>query len=198
MSIQDDQKLKEALIDKLIATQSIKYGHFVLKSGSTSPYYVNLRETTMDSNLFKDIVSTIKIMIEREILSSLQTKSSPMAIVGVPYGVVPIAAAVAYATDLPYYPIRKETKEYGCKPDHSSYTDYNFIMIEDVMSTGSSIMETIDKMSNANVTDVIVVVNRESGGSERLKKEYPELRLHSILNISDFSSISEKCSYQPR
>lgn len=143
----------------------------------------------MHLNLFRHIVDSIKTLIENFLLDS--TTSKPLAIVGVPYGVVPVAAAAAFATNLPYYPIRKETKEYGYKPDDNSYADHSYIMIEDVMSTGSSIIETLEKMKNKKITDVIVIVNREMGGDERLKAEYPHLRLHSILRISDFSNLAK-------
>lgn len=48
------------------------------------------------------------------------------------------------------------------------------------MSTcSSSIIETLKKMDNKKLTDV-VIADRGTGGDERLKAEHPHLRLYSI------------------
>lgn len=178
----------KTLVDKLTAAQCIKYGQFVLKSGQSSSYYVNLRETTLDPHLFQDIVLSIKTKIE-DLLNTEELRNHPVALVGVPYGVVPIAAAVAYSCNLAYYPLRKETKDYGYKSDVKPGEDMRYIIIEDVMSSGSSILDAINKLDGKNITDVIVIVNRESGGDDKLKSEHPGIRLHSILRLSDFSNL---------
>lgn len=175
--------LKVKFIEQLIEKGCIKYGNFVLKSGVSSPCYVDLREASMHPALFHNMVELVKEVIPKEKYDGDSYHGPPVAVVGVPYGVVPLAASVAYACNLAYYPVRKETKEYGHKPDVSSYSEFEYIIIEDVMSTGSSIIDTIKKMQGKKITDVIVVVDREL--KEDLKKQYPDIRLHSIVRMSD-------------
>lgn len=183
----------DSVIKLLIKNNCIKFGEFTLKSGQKSNYYVDLRESTMCPETFHQIVDLIKELItklvQKETLSGQHINESkertPVAIVGIPYGVVPIAAAVAYSCRLSYYPLRKETKDYGVKPDSNLYTNYEHILIEDVMSSGSSVIESIKKMPGKRITDLIVIVNRRSGGDEKLKEEYPDIRVHSIIDAAD-------------
>lgn len=180
----------ESLIKLLITNNCIKFGEFTLKTGQKSNYYVDLRESTMCPATFHAIVELVKDFIPKDKQNETypplsEQKGAPVAIVGIPYGVVPIAAAVAYSCKLAYYPLRKESKDYGVKPDSNLYTNYEHILIEDVMSSGSSVIETIKKISNKKITDLIVIVNRQSGGDQKLKEEYPNIRVHSILLASD-------------
>lgn len=172
------------VISQLFETGCIKVGDFKLKSNLRSPYYIDLRGITRNRALYNSIVDEVK----RRILASSDRKidaTSKIAIVGVPYGVVPLAAFIAYSLGLEYEPIRKETKNYGAEPEVADSDDYEYIVIEDVMSTGSSIIETINKMPGKKVTDIIVIVNRELGGIENLNSKYPDIKLHSILSIKD-------------
>lgn len=179
---------KANLICELISSNCVKFGQFTLKGGLQSSYYVDLRESTLNPLLFHMIVEEVtKIVPRKEVLTQwieARDKSST-AIAGVPYGVVPIAAAVAYNCKLPYYPLRKEVKHYGNKMDTSLMSGHNYIIIEDVMTTGSSILTTIKSLEGKKVTDVIVVVNRESGGEENIRAQYPDIKVHSILKISE-------------
>lgn len=170
---------RSELIKKLIETGCLKFGEFTLKSGVKSDHYVNLREITMNPILFKLLV---KLLMRFHPIH--HTKNSKIALVGVPYGVVPLASAVAYESNLPYYPVRKEAKNYGFKSDEDAFNDNQFVLIEDVMSSGSSISETIEKMEGKNITDIIVVVNRQQGGDEFLKSKYPNIKIHSLLTLS--------------
>lgn len=164
------------ICEALVEANCLKFGHVQLKSQVSSNFYVDLREISMYRKPFKLLIDTIgKILNPRP----------QLAIVGVPYGVVPLASAVAHHCDLPYYPVRKETKDYGVKPDPSKYQNFDFVIIEDVMSTGSSIVETIDKMPGKNITDIIVIVNRNMGGTEKLETNYPHIKLHSLLEAED-------------
>lgn len=177
---------KAVLIHQLVDSGLFKFGDYQLKSGIKSNYYVDLREATMYPEMFKNVVSLIK----EEVNTILNTKKEEkFAIVGVPYGVVPIASAVAYDCNLAYYPVRKEVKDYGSKPDLKSHCEFKYIIVEDVMSSGSSIVETMQKMGDKQVTDVIVVVNRELGGEDKLKQDYPNINLHTILKASDIIDI---------
>lgn len=168
------------LVQQLIAADCIKYGEFILKSGAFSNYYIDLRESTDHSELFASIV---KILADK--ISQLYDSSENIAIVGVPYGVVPIAGAVANRLGCTYHAVRKEVKAYGRETNKFVSDTRRFIIIEDVMSTGSSIEDTIRKLEGKNVSDVVVIANREAGGKENLARSFPTVKLHSILNLAD-------------
>lgn len=186
---------KQDLVRELLSSGCLKFGQFTLKNGNSSTYYIDLREATLHLSLFHSIVQSIMAVIPEEKCSKswqVSPEDRPkVAIVGVPYGVVPLASAVAYESKIIYYPVRKEVKDHGRQPDSTMCNDHEFILIEDVMSSGSSIIETIKKMEGKNITDVIVVVDRESGGAENLKTHYPNIRLHSIIKASELLKLSK-------
>lgn len=191
MKTTSGEQAKKTVIQDLIKTNCIKQGLFTLKNGTQSNIYVNMRDATMYNPLFKNVKSLVKATLEKALtIDHDGTKSSlqQVAVIGVPYGVVPMAAVVADACDLLYYPVRKETKAYGYKEqDETLFNDFRFILIEDVMSSGSSIIETIDKLGSKKVTDVIVIVDRESGGEQSLKAKFPEIQVHSIIKLSEIN-----------
>ena len=80
---------------------------------------------------------------------------------------------------------RKEAKSYGTKKliEGKYQAEENCLIIEDVVTTGSSILETtIDLRSEGLIVeDAIVVVNREQGGVESLAKR--GIKMHSLFTL---------------
>lgn len=68
-----------------------------------------------------------------------------MRLCGVPYTALPIATVVSIDTNLPMLIRRKEQKTYGTKQliDGKYSCGDNVIVIEDVITTGASILETV-------------------------------------------------------
>ncbi|MES2121260.1 MAG: phosphoribosyltransferase family protein, partial [Chlamydiota bacterium] len=70
----------------------------------------------------------------------------------------------------------------------------NCLIVEDVISSGASILETIAPLENEGliVEDVVVVLNREQGGVERVKEK--GVFVHSLISVFDLLKVlfSEK------
>jgi uridine monophosphate synthetase len=81
---------------------------------------------------------------------------------------------------------RKEAKGYGTKKliEGRFQTGENCLIIEDVVTTGSSILETTNDLRSEGlvVEDAIVVVNREQGGVANLEKR--GIKMHSLFTLS--------------
>ncbi|MBV9576194.1 MAG: orotidine 5'-phosphate decarboxylase, partial [Gammaproteobacteria bacterium] len=58
------------------------------------------------------------------------------------------------------------------------------LIIEDVVTTGSSIIETADEIEKVGlkVTDLVALIDREQGGRNTLEKKY---KLHTLFSLSE-------------
>jgi orotate phosphoribosyltransferase len=100
-------------------------------------------------------------------------------IAGMELGAVPIAAAVALQTDLPFCILRKKPREHGTgsQIEGEVMPGETVTVVEDVATTGGSIVQSVKLIRAAGgvVKRAIVVVDREEGAAEALRAENVEL-----------------------
>jgi orotate phosphoribosyltransferase len=127
---------------------------------------------------------------------------------GPAYKGIPLCAATAmklsdlYAKNLTFTYNRKEVKDHG---EGGSLVGYkysektNVVIIEDVITAGTSVNETmqaLSKIENANVIGLLISVDRkeklENGKSalQTVQDEYG-IEAHSIVNINDIIAFLE-------
>jgi orotate phosphoribosyltransferase len=169
--------MSNEIIQSLYQIGAIQFGEFVLKSGKTSSIYINLRKIIS----YPDLLRTIANAMWEKI------KSCQFDLVcGVPYTALPIATCVSLDHGIPMIMRRKEKKDYGTKQmvEGVFKPDQTCFIIEDIITTGGSILETADELENAGlrVQDVIALIDREQGGKENLTKKY---RVHTLFTLSD-------------
>ncbi|CAN8027735.1 unnamed protein product [Ixodes persulcatus] len=168
------------LICELVDAGGIKFGSFTLKSGITSPIYVDLRLCVSHPKLLHNIASLVADTMQED-------KIDTDLICGVPYTALPIATCVSMKTSLPMVMRRKEAKSYGTKQiiEGNYKAGQRCVVIEDIVSSGSSIIETSQALTAAGlvVTDAVVFLDREQGGSENLLEW--NIKTHSIFKITD-------------
>lgn len=144
----------------------IKFGNFTLKSGIESPFYVDLRPLSSSPQLLKTLANN---------LLELADDAPYDLICGVPYAALPMGTTMSLASGTPLIIKRKENKGYGTKRMvEGVYEDgQNCLLVEDVITSGQSLLETIDEIEREGlkVTDCVVVLDREQGGIEKLKKK---------------------------
>ncbi|KAJ8012873.1 hypothetical protein DPEC_G00047400 [Dallia pectoralis] len=174
----------ESLILKLHDVQAVKFGKFTLKSGITSPIYFDLRVIVSHPSLMNQVSS---LLYQRAKDQGLKYQS----ICGVPYTALPLATIICANHELPMLIRRKEAKDYGTKKiiEGTIHPGDTCLIIEDVVTSGSSVMETalVLQAEGLKVTDAIVLMDREQGGSAMLAKR--GIELHSIISISGLLSV---------
>lgn len=156
----------------------IKFGRFTLKSGIESPFYVDLRPLASDPKILKHLADYLLEMLPLDNFD---------LICGVPYAALPMATAMSLESYIPLIIKRKEAKEYGTKKliEGIYKKGQNCLLVEDVITSGKSLLETIPEIENEgiSVSDIVVVLDREQGGKELLEgKGY---KVHTLFSISE-------------
>ncbi len=158
----------------------IKFGDFTLASGKKSSYYVDLRLVPSYPHQFRTMVKYLQNNIAESIgLNSFDSLAS------VPTGGLVIASALAIEIVKPLIYVRSKPKDYGTSKsvEGQIYEGMKVVMIDDVATTGGSVVNAIKSLKEANITieDAYVIVNRMEGADEALKEL--GVKLHSITNV---------------
>jgi len=160
----------------------IKFGRFTLKSGIESPFYVDLRPLASDPKILKNLANYLLDMLPLDNFD---------LICGVPYAALPMATAMSLESYIPLIIKRKEAKNYGTKKliEGIYQKGQNCLLVEDVITSGKSLIETIAEVEQEDikVADIVVVLDREQGGKQLLESK--GYRVHTLFNISEVCSI---------
>ncbi len=164
--------MREKLI-RLIYEKAFKYSEepvFRLVSGGLSKYYFNCKTVTLSPEGMYLIGNIIFDMI-----ANLDIKG----IGGLTLGADPISNAVAYTSYLKGKPIeafvvRKKAKQHGTMQwiEGNIKEGDSVVVVDDVITTGSSTIQAITKLKEASifVKKVIVLIDRQEGGRENILK----------------------------
>lgn len=167
---------KDTLIQQLKECGAIKFGRFVLTSGAISDYYIDIKKASTDPKILKIIAQEM----------SLYTKGYDL-LAGMELGAVPLVVALSLETQIPYVIIRKEKREHGTgkQIEGGDVKGKSVLIIEDVTTSGGSVIKTIQilRENNAEVEKALVVVDRESGTREKLKKL--EVEFIPLVSVSE-------------
>ncbi len=177
---QPKQRLLELIINK-----SLKTGNFILASGASSNYLIDLKNTLLDPegcNLVADLI-----------LEKLYKIKNLDAVGGLELGACPIVSSVCVKSFLAKQPInsfyvRKQKKDRGSNKLIEGYEikkGDNVVILEDVITKGGSVMAAINivRQYGANVIGVLAIVDRLEGARANLEQEH--ITLDSLFTKND-------------
>jgi orotate phosphoribosyltransferase len=160
--------LKSELLP-ILAAKSVKRGSFTLASGAQSDLYVDARLTTLDPRCAL-LIGRIGWGLIQEAAARRNLRID--AVGGLTMGADPIALSIGIAAQLEtpgqaprIFNVRKEPKKHGL----GRHIEGNFaagdgvVVIDDVITTGGSTLQAIDKIEAAEgkVVLALVLVDRQ-------------------------------------
>ncbi len=157
---------KSALVEHLRSHAVRTDGPFVLRSGETSDWYIDARQTTFSGEGARRVGAAVLAVIPDEV----------DAVGGMTMGADPIAVATAIAAagqgrDLAAFSIRKEEKDHGTggRLVGPVGAGSRVVVLEDTTTTGGAMSEAIDALRRAGVEIVLAValVDRSDGETAR-------------------------------
>ena len=170
---------------QLLASKSAKRGEFTLASGRPSTLYIDARLTTMSPE-------GLTIIGSAGLRAIRNAKWRVESVGGLTLGADPIAYAIAYASATTEDPIRaftvrKEAKAHGMGRliEGPFHPGDHVVVIEDVITTGSSAMKAATAIRDAGgqIMGVLALVDREEGGRDALEAE--GLEVIALTRASD-------------
>jgi orotate phosphoribosyltransferase len=176
-------------LDAALACEALRFGSFTLKSGRVSPYFFNSGLFNTGDRLARlgrfYAATIVDSKIEFDMLYGPAYKGIPLA------SAVAIALAEGHGRDVPYAFNRKEAKDHGeggstiGAPLHG-----RILIIDDVISAGTSVRESIDLITRAGArpAGVAIALDRQERGQGELSavQEVERtfgLRVVSVANL---------------
>ncbi|MFO0937073.1 MAG: orotate phosphoribosyltransferase [Gemmataceae bacterium] len=155
---------------ELFRDRALQFGDFTLASGKKSPYYVNSKKVLFHAEA---------ITLLGELLADATADLAFDAIGGLEVGAIPMAAAALVALhrrgkSAEGFFVRKQAKQHGSKERLEGLVKAGdrVVVIDDVLTTGGSVVQAIEAVEavGATVVRVVCICDRLQGAAEALQK----------------------------
>lgn len=180
----------KAELAALIRNSGIIIKDVTLSSGEKSKFYYDIKSVVLNP---KGCYLIGKLLID--IISNLKAKS----IGGLEVGAIPVATIITRESydnpniiDLNGFFVRKSAKKHGLEKEIEGNIIEPIVIVDDVITTGKSVLQTIEKISKRNlkISSVVCVLDREQG-AEKLFKEH-NVKFYPLFKHSYFSEYIDK------
>ena len=192
---------KREFIEFLQSAGVLKFGDFTAKSGRKIPYFVN-------AGMIKtgDQISRLGEFYAKAYFDKLGKKEAVLygpAYKGIPLSISAAVALSKNGLDVPFFFNRKEAKDHG---EGGTFVGYipqpgqEIVIIEDVITAGTAIRESMEILSQLEDTKVIaafIMVNRkekgqtEKGAMEEISEQFG-FPVYSVVDVYDIIEFLEE------
>ena len=169
------------LVDEL-RSHALVIGEVVLTSGATAQYYVDAKRAVLQPAGFAAM---------GELIAARAREWDAQAVGGLTMGAdAPACAALAGGAEVRAFFVRKETKAHGLQrriegPPLAEGT--RCLIVEDVVTTGSSTLQAIDAVRGAGleIVGVVAILDRLAGGGEAIRAAVAPAPYEALATIDD-------------
>ena len=153
------------------------HGHFTLRSGRTSEYY-------LDKYLFSTQPDILRALGE---LFAQHLPDGVTKLAGAELGGIPLVTAASLASGLPCVFIRNARKDYGTAKQLEGKLEAadRVVIVEDIATTGGQVLEAASTISEsgASVLSIIATIDRQEGARENI--EAAGYRFDSLFTVNE-------------
>ncbi|KAJ1643382.1 orotate phosphoribosyltransferase [Coemansia asiatica] len=191
------QQYQREFIEFAISNGVLTFGEFTLKSGRVSPYFFNAGKFNSGSSLAKlgqyyaAAINAHKDSIKYDVIFGPAYKGIPLSAATV------IALANNSSLDVSYSFNRKEKKDHG---EGGSIVGAplkgNVLVVDDVITAGTAIRESMETISNegAKLAGVVVAIDRQEKGRQSDQSAIQEIQSEygsPVISVVNLDSIVE-------
>ncbi len=195
------EQYKHDFIKFLESAGVLKFGDFTAKSGRKIPYFINAGDIKTGEQIQKLGEFYAKAYFDK-------VGNKKAVLYGPAYKGIPIAVSVAVALakqglDVPFFFNRKEEKDHGEGGVFVGYTPKSgeeIVIVEDVVTAGTAIRESmsiLSKLEGTKVSAVFVMVDRKEKGQTdksaiaEVGEEYG-FPVYSVVDVYDIIEYLEE------
>ncbi len=172
---------RDALRDHLL-THSVKRGNFTLKSGRTSTWFIDSKQTVCRPEAMLLVADAVLAL----------TPPEATAIGGLTMGADPVAfvtAGVAATRGRPLkaFSVRKEAKDHGAGGRIAGALDPGdrVVVTEDTVTRGTSLLDAAHAVAAAGAEVVLLVAVVDRGGTAEAMAAAEGLEFRAVLSAPD-------------
>lgn len=181
---------------------AVEFGNFNVGATLASPIYVNVRRIVSNPRALREVGKLIREHT-RTLSGMLRPAMAPFELVaGVPIGGLHVATAFSLLADLPLiYPHPRAGEEHYEEIEGSYLPGQTVLLVDDLITGGSSMVETADTLRSAGlmVHDAVALLDRQAGGPRRLTAAgiqlHALLTMEVLLNYLESSSLITEAQY---
>jgi orotate phosphoribosyltransferase len=173
-----DASSERATLAADLLTAAVLRGHFTLRSGATSTYYIDKYRLTTEPGLLMRIADAFVALMPDGV----------QRVAGTALGAVPLATALSLQTGLPSLFVRVDAAHsYGTGKSVEGVleTGDRVLLVEDVVTTGGASVTAVELLqaAGATVLAVVAVVDREQGGGQRFADA--GIPFHALFTVTE-------------
>jgi orotate phosphoribosyltransferase/uridine monophosphate synthetase len=172
------------LAETLWKLGAIQFGSFTLgRTTVDSPVYINLRLLISHptalwraAHIIWDELQTLQSMLHPQVAPFER-------VAGVPFGGLHIASAFSLTAKVPMIYLHPRPDDLGSDIEGVYHPNERALIMDDLLAGGGSILETALQLGESGliIRDAVVLLDRQQGGRERLRRQ--GINLVSLLTL---------------